>query len=132
MPSDVCHDVVTEAVETVLAEDYVAEGGVDYARTLLEKSLGGDRAEEIISRLAATIERRPFEFLRRTPPEQIHVFLRTSRRRRSRSSSPTCTPRSPPQVLSLLPPEEQADVAMRVAHDGRDAPGRRSPRSSPS
>src|SRR5919106_5502213 len=76
VPSDVCKDVLTEAVQTVLAEDYLAEGGVDYARMLLQRSLGGEKADEIISRLAATIERRPFEFLRRTPPEQIHVFLR--------------------------------------------------------
>ena len=69
-------DVLGEAVETVLAEDYIAEGGVDYARSILERSLGAARAEEIIGRLSATIERRPFEFLRRTPPEQIHVFLR--------------------------------------------------------
>ena len=40
------------------------------------RSLGEDRADEIIGRLAATIERRPFEFLRRTPAEQIVVFLR--------------------------------------------------------
>ena len=45
-------------------------------RDALQRSLGDNRADEIISRLAATIERRPFEFLRRTPPEQIHVFLR--------------------------------------------------------
>ena len=60
----------------MLAEDYLAEGGVDYARSVLMRSLGEDRADEIIGRLAATIERRPFEFLRRTPAEQIVVFLR--------------------------------------------------------
>ena len=76
VPTEVCRDVITEAVETVLAEDYLAEGGVDYARSVLERSLGADRADEIIGRLAATIERRPFEFLRRTPAEQIVVFLR--------------------------------------------------------
>ena len=76
VPTDVCRDVITEAVESVLAEDYLAEGGVDYARSVLMRSLGEDRADEIIGRLAATIERRPFEFLRRTPAEQIVVFLR--------------------------------------------------------
>ena len=76
VPTEVCRDVIDEAVESVLAEDYLAEGGVDYARSVLMRSLGGDRADEIIGRLAATIERRPFEFLRRTPPEQIAVFLR--------------------------------------------------------
>ena len=76
IPTEVCRDVITEAVESVLAEDYLAEGGVDYARSVLMRSLGEDRADEIIGRLAATIERRPFEFLRRTPAEQIVVFLR--------------------------------------------------------
>src|SRR5215217_5720407 len=38
VPSDVVKGVMTEAVETVLAEDYLAEGGVDYARQLLQKS----------------------------------------------------------------------------------------------
>ena len=76
VPAEVCKDVVSEAVESVMAEEYIADGGVDFARGVLERSLGSTRADEIIGRLAATIERRPFEFLRRTPAEQIHVFLR--------------------------------------------------------
>jgi flagellar motor switch protein FliG len=113
---------VTEAVETVLAEDYVAEGGVDYARTLLQKSLGGERAEEIISRLAATIERRPFEFLRRTPPEQIHVFLRNESPQTIALVVANLHTALAAQVLSLLPPEDQADVAARVALMGETRP----------
>src|SRR3712207_5292143 len=53
VPSEVCRFVVGEAIENVMAEGYVAEGGVEYARTLLIKSLGEDRAQEIIGRLAA-------------------------------------------------------------------------------
>src|SRR5919107_5065254 len=40
VPSEVCKAVVDEAVENVMAEEYMAEGGVEYARTVLEKSLG--------------------------------------------------------------------------------------------
>src|SRR3954468_21555323 len=40
VPAEMCKHVVNEAVEPVLAEDYVAEGGVDYAKALLERSLG--------------------------------------------------------------------------------------------
>ena len=122
VPSDVCHDVLTEAVETVLAEDYLAEGGVDYARSLLQKSLGAERADEIISRLAATIERRPFEFLRRTPPEQIHVFLRNESPQTIALVVANLHTALAAQVLSLLDPEEQADVAMRVAQMGETRP----------
>jgi flagellar motor switch protein FliG len=122
VPSDVCKDVLTEAVQTVLAEDYLAEGGVDYARALLQRSLGGEKADEIISRLAATIERRPFEFLRRTPPEQIHVFLRNESPQTIALVVANLHTALAAQVLSLLTPEEQADVARRVAQMGETRP----------
>ncbi len=115
VPANVSRDVLGEAVETVLAEDYIAEGGVDYARNILERSLGSSRAEELIGRLSATIERRPFEFLRRTPPEQIHVFLRNEAPQTIALVIANLHTTLAAQVLSHLEPEEQADVARRVA-----------------
>lgn len=115
VPANVSRDVLGEAVETVLAEDYIAEGGVDYARSILERSLGSTRAEELIGRLSATIERRPFEFLRRTPPEQIHVFLRNEAPQTIALVIANLHTTLAAQVLSCLEPEEQADVARRVA-----------------
>src|SRR5215218_9771224 len=115
VPSDVVKGVMTEAVETVLAEEYLAEGGVDYARSLLQKSLGAERADEIISRLAATIERRPFEFLRRTPPEQIHVFLRNESPQTIALVVANLHTALAAEVLCLLAPEDQAEVARRIA-----------------
>jgi flagellar motor switch protein FliG len=115
VPTSVCREVINEAVETVLAEEYIAEGGVDYARSVLQRSLGGSRADEIIGRLAATIERRPFEFMRRTPPEQIHVFLRNESPQTIALVVANLHTALAAQVLSLLPAEEQADVARRVA-----------------
>ena len=115
VPSEVCDDVVTEAVQSVLAEDYVAEGGVDYARSLLQKSLGGDLAEEIIARLSATIERRPFEFLRRTPPEQIHVFLKNESPQTIALVVASVHSTLAARVLAELPADLQADVALRIA-----------------
>ena len=115
VPANVSRDVLGEAVETVLAADYIAEGGVDYARSILERSLGASRAEELIGRLSATIERRPFEFLRRTPPEQIHVFLRNEAPQTIALVIANLHTTLAAQVLSCLEPEEQADVARRVA-----------------
>src|SRR3954468_20722866 len=115
IPTEVCRDVITEAVESVLAEDYVAEGGVDYARSVLMRSLGEDRAEEIIGRLAATIERRPFEFLRRTPAEQIAVFLRNESAQTTALVISNLHTALAAQVLSLVPAEDQAEVALRIA-----------------
>ena len=115
IPTEVCREIINEAVESVLAEDYLAEGGVDYARSVLMRSLGEDRAEEIIGRLAATIERRPFEFLRRTPAEQISVFLRNESPQTIALVVANLHTTLAAQVLSQLEPEEQAEVAKRIA-----------------
>src|SRR5919199_578570 len=121
-PAEVCRDVITEAVESVLAEDYLAEGGVDFARSVLMRSLGEDRADEIIGRLAATIERRPFEFLRRTPAEQIVVFLRNESPQTMALVISNLHTTLAAQVLSELPAEEQSDIARRVATMGEVRP----------
>src|SRR3954451_25410356 len=111
VPTDICRDVITEVVESVLAEDNLAEGGVDYARSVLMRSLGEDRAEEIIGRLAATIERRPFEFLRRTPAEQIVVFLRNESPQSIALVISNLHTTLAAQALSNIATEIQADVA---------------------
>jgi flagellar motor switch protein FliG len=122
IPDDVCRDVVTEAVDSVMAGEFIAEGGVDFARSVLERSLGSHRAEEIVGRLSATIERRPFEFLRRTPAEQIHVFLRNEAPQTIALIVANLHTSLAAQVLSLLDPEDQADVARRVARMGETRP----------
>ena len=122
IPTEICRDVITEAVESVLAEDYLAEGGVDYARNVLMRSLGEDRADEIIGRLAATIERRPFEFLRRTPAEQIVVFLRNESPQTVALVVSNLHTTLAAQVLSDIDPEIQADVALRIAMMGETRP----------
>ena len=115
VPSEICAAVIDEAVENVLAEQYLAEGGVDFARSILERSLGTEKAQEIVGRLAATIERRPFEFLRRTPPEQIHVFLRSESPQTIALVIANLHTTLAAQVLSMLEPEDQAEVARRIA-----------------
>src|SRR3954453_4843688 len=122
VPSEVCAAVIDEAVQSVLAEGYLAEGGVDFARSILERSLGPEKASEIVGRLAATIERRPFEFLRRTPPEQIHVFLKNESPQTIALVVANLHTALAAQVLALLDPEDQADVATRVATMGETRP----------
>src|SRR4051812_31554604 len=122
VPAETCKHVVNEAVETVLAEDYVAEGGVDYAKALLERSLGSHKADEIIARLAATIERRPFEFLRRTPPEQIAVFLRNESPQTIALVVANLHTTLAAQVLAMLEPADQVAVATRIATMGGTPP----------
>ncbi len=114
VPSDVSSEVINELVETCLAQAYMAEGGVEYAREVLERAVGPDRARQIVGRLSAAIERRPFEFLRRTPPEQIHAFIRNEAPQTIALVIANLHLDLAAQVLALLEAEEQAEVAMRI------------------
>jgi flagellar motor switch protein FliG len=120
--SSVSGAVVQELVETLAAEDFIAQGGVEYARDVLERALGAERAAELVGRLAATIERRPFEFLRRTPPEQIYMFLKAETPQTVAVVIANLHTTLAAQVLSEMEPEQQADVAMRIATMGETRP----------
>ena len=114
VPAHVSVEIWEEMVETCLAEAYLAEGGVDFAREVLERAVGPERAREIVGRLTVAIERRPFEFLRRTPPEQIHAFIRNEAPQTVALVIANLHTNLAASVLALLEPDEQAQVAMRI------------------
>ncbi|HHW15640.1 MAG TPA: flagellar motor switch protein FliG, partial [Firmicutes bacterium] len=63
--------VVEEFRELFMAQEYIAQGGIEYAREVLDRALGPHRANDIISRLTASLQIRPFDFARRTDPAQL-------------------------------------------------------------
>ena len=114
VPPAVSAEVMGELVDTCLAQRYIAEGGVEYAREVLERSVGPERAKLIVGRLSASLERRPFEFLRRTPPEQIHAFLRNEAPQTIALVIANLHTELAAQILAQLEPAEQAQVAVRI------------------
>ena len=114
--------IYNEVVETAHAAGFYAEGGVDFAREVLENSVGSERAAEIIGRLAAIIEMRPFEFLRRTPPDQIASFLQTESPQTIALVVANLHTTLAAQVLAQLPPEQQAYTAVRIATMNETSP----------
>ncbi|MBR6237798.1 MAG: flagellar motor switch protein FliG, partial [Lachnospiraceae bacterium] len=68
-------EVVDEFYQVCLAQQYIAEGGINYAKELLEKALGGDAAIEVISKLTASLQVKPFEFVRKAEPSQLLNFI---------------------------------------------------------
>jgi flagellar motor switch protein FliG len=120
--SETTEAVMEEVVQMTSALDYVGHGGFEYARDVLEKSVGPGRAAEIMGRLSAVIEMRPFEFLRRTPPEQICAFLRNEAPQTMALTIANLHTTLAAEVLAQLPPETQADVALRIATMNETSP----------
>ena len=118
----VTHEVLEELAAGVTEVDSLLAGGVDYARDVLERAVGGDRAAEIVGRMSSVLEMRPFEFLRRTPADQIIGFLHGEAPQTVALVVANLHTTLAAQVLSRLPEDEQADVAIRVARMGETNP----------
>ena len=67
-------NVINEFYEICLAQQYIAEGGIGYAKELLEKALGSDKAMDVIGKLTASLQVKPFEFIRKTDASQLLKF----------------------------------------------------------
>lgn len=123
--------VDNDLAESLYEEMYVqlapgsetALGGLEYTREVLENLLGAQRAEEIIGLLQARGEVRPFEFLRRTPPEQICTLLKDEAPQTVALVVASLWPSVAGQVLTHLPPDQQAEIAVRIATMQETNPG---------
>lgn len=97
-------------------------GGIEFARDVLERALGTDRAEELLGKLSTVIEVRPFEFLRRTSPEQIVAFLATESPQAIALVLANLQTGLAAQVLARLPETTRPDIALRIARMGETSP----------
>lgn len=114
--------VVEEFHQLCLAQEYITRGGMEYAREILEKALGRQKANEIMSRLAQTLQVTPFEFMRRADASQIFSFLQGEHPQTISLIIAHLQPEQGAMILSSLPTELQADVAKRIAEMDRTSP----------
>ena len=119
---EVKEEVLNEFYQVCLAQQYIAEGGIGYAKQLLDKALGVERAQEVIGKLTASLQVRPFEFVRKTDPSQLLNFIQDEHPQTIAMILSYLTSAQSAMVLGALPPEKQADVAKRIAMMDRTSP----------
>ncbi|MEK4030197.1 MULTISPECIES: flagellar motor switch protein FliG [Bacillaceae] len=108
-------EVFEEFHNIALAQDYIAQGGIGYAKTVLEKALGKDQAQNIINRLTSSLQVRPFDFARRAEASQILNFIQNEHPQTIALILSYLDPQQAGQILSELPQDVQADIARRIA-----------------
>lgn len=114
--------VLHEFQELMMAQDFITQGGLDYARDVLEKAVGGQKAADIISRLTSSIQSRPFDFVRRTDPAHLLNFIQAEHPQTIALILSYLEPQKSSMILGALPQETQADVAKRIAVMDRTSP----------
>ena len=113
--SSVKEEIIEEFHNIALAQDYISQGGIGYAKTVLEKALGKDHAQAIINRLTSSLQVRPFDFARRAEPSQILNFIQNEHPQTIALILSYLEAEQAGLILSQLPQEMQADIAKRIA-----------------
>ena len=115
-------EVVNEFYQVCLAQQYIAEGGIGYAKELLEKALGTEKAMDVIGKLTASLQVKPFEFIRKTEPSQLLNFIQDEHPQTIALILAYLSPQQASVIIASLPQDRQADVAKRVAMMDRTSP----------
>ena len=115
-------EVLDEFYEVCLAQQYIAEGGIGYAKDLLEKALGSDKAMQVIGKLTASLQVRPFEFIRKIDASQILNFIQDEHPQTIALILSYLSTGQSSAIISQLPQDKQADVAKRIAQMDRTSP----------
>ena len=114
--------VMEEFYESSVAQEFIAQGGIGFAKDVLERALGDQKAVEIMGRLSTYIRVSPFEFLRKIDPMQIYNFLQHEHPQTIALIMAYLPADSAATVLGMMPQEQQSEVAMRIALMDRTAP----------
>ncbi|KIL50469.1 flagellar motor switch protein FliG [Jeotgalibacillus alimentarius] len=113
--SEVKEDILEEFHNIALAQDYISQGGIGYAKSVLEKALGAEQASAVINRLTSSLQVRPFDFAKRADPMQIFNFIQNEHPQTIALILSYLNPQQAGQILSNLPQDVQADIAKRIA-----------------
>jgi flagellar motor switch protein FliG len=114
--------VMNEFHGLMTAQHFIGRGGVDFAREILAAGLGEDKAGDILSRLNVVYTEVPFASMRNADVRQLVTFLKDEHAQIIALVLAHLTPAQSAEVLSGFAPEQQAEVAHRIAMMDRTSP----------
>lgn len=114
--------VLSEFQEIERAREMITQGGIEYAKEVLQKAFGPEKAMKIIERLVSNLQVKPFDFLRQTDPLQLVNFLQSEHPQTIAVILSYLEPQLAGKILSALPEDLQVEVVKRIALLERTSP----------
>jgi len=113
--SDVREAVLEEFHNLAMAHQFIAQGGVEYAKEILEQALGPRKAKEIMEKVQQSIRTTGFNLLENVDPKQLVNFIQKEHPQTIALLLAHMEPAHAAPIISALPQELQVDVATRIA-----------------
>ncbi len=119
---DVADRVIADFAELCMAQNFISEGGIEYARQVLVQALGNDRAMNLIERLTSSLQVRPFEFVRKAEASQVLNVIQGEYPQTIALILSYLDPKQAGMVVGTFPQEEQVEIIKRIATMGAASP----------
>lgn len=108
-------EVLEEFTNACFTNSFYNMGGIEYVKQVLEQTLGPQKANSIIDRLTEDINDKPFSFIKKADPNQLVNIIQNEHPQTIALIFSYLSPQQAAVVLSALPKEKQAEVAIRIA-----------------
>jgi len=122
VPAEIEDKIIEECHEIFMARQYISQGGVDYAKSILEKAVGTTKAGIIMQRLESSFKSSGFSLLKDIDPKQLSSFLQNEHPQTIALILTQLNAQNAAGVLSEFSPELQAEVSLRIAMMEKIAP----------
>lgn len=122
VPSHVVDQVLSDYYALITAQEYVVEGGIDYAQQVLEKSFGLAKAMEIIEKVKNITTLRGFDVLKKADSTQLVNFLNKEHPQTIALILSHLNPDQTAEALKELSDDMRAEVVFRIATLGKISP----------
>lgn len=119
---EVLSNVIEEFYEMMMANQYIVQGGLNYARDILEATWGKKKAEEVLKRVEAATEVSAFYLLQTVDDKQMQNFLQNEHPQTAALILANLKPQQAASILSELPEDNQYEIAYRVATMDKTSP----------
>jgi flagellar motor switch protein FliG len=108
--------VCSEFYHQALANSYINEGGLEYAKALLRKSLSEADAEKAIKQVTQQVATTPFSFLQKAESENLLTFIQDEHPQTIALILAHLPPVKASEIMVGLPSQKQIEVVKRIAN----------------
>ena len=114
--------VLYEFEQLMMARKFYSEGGLEYAKHLLEKTIGPGKALEILARMGTSLQVQPFEAARTADPTQLATLIQNEHPQMVALILAYLQPEKSAVILQSMTPDTQVEIAKRLALMDRTSP----------
>ena len=107
--------VLTEFYQNCMTSKAVTEGGLEYARAVLEKAFGSQAAINLLDKVTKSLKNREFAFLNKAEVKSLYSALQSERPQTMALVLSYVDPSKAAGVIEQLPPDRQVKVVEAIA-----------------